>query len=256
MCINKDGTVEKQLALVIPAAGRGSRFSRLGIKAPKPLIDLEGRPFFWWAVESVRRLVPLRQLVFVVLEEHILEFSIDKIILGFYPDATVVSIPDVTSGAAETAKIGILALRTGGPVAINDCDHAFFCQSLPATVSALQDEVEGALICFRSTNPAYSYVRLDTLRRVIGTVEKKVVSPFAIAGCYLFADPVRFLSLYDRYQSECPYGELFVSGIFNLIAEQQLKISMLELDRHCSFGTPEEQKMVTQEIFARFLLWK
>ena len=36
------------------------------------------------------------------------------------------------------------------------------------------------------------------------SAEKQVISPFAIAGCYLFADSQQFLSLYDVYQTECP----------------------------------------------------
>src|SRR4029079_9269418 len=45
------------VALVMPMAGRGSRFVRAGRAEPKPLIDVAGRPAFWWAAESVRRAV-------------------------------------------------------------------------------------------------------------------------------------------------------------------------------------------------------
>ncbi|MDP9412820.1 MAG: hypothetical protein M3Q08_01745 [Pseudomonadota bacterium] len=39
------------LAMVMPMAGRGSRFAREGILQPKPLVDLGGKPFFWWATD-------------------------------------------------------------------------------------------------------------------------------------------------------------------------------------------------------------
>ena len=122
--------MKNHFALIVPAAGRGSRFTKFGENKPKPLIDLNGRPFFWWSVESVRRILPLRQMIFVVLEDHVTEYSIDKIITSYYPDATIVVIPEVTSGAAETAKIGLLSLSESGPIAINDCDHAFICPPL------------------------------------------------------------------------------------------------------------------------------
>ncbi len=243
--------MHNDLALIIPAAGRGPRFARLGIREPKPLIDLKGMPFFWWAVESVRRVSPLRQLIFVVLQEHISEFAIDAVIKSLYPDATVVSIPEVTSGAAETARIGVSALREAGPVAINDCDHAFICPPLKQDATA-----SGTLVSFRSHNPAYSYIKLDDEGRIVGTVEKQVVSAFAIAGCYFFADSDQFSRLYEQYKKECPYPELFMSGIFNLMVEKDLEVSMLELERHCSFGTPEEHALVSDEVFAPFLLWK
>jgi len=249
--------MSNELALIVPAAGRGSRFSRFGAVAPKPLIELEGRPFVWWAVESVRRQVKLRQLIFVVLQEHIADFAIDQQIKSYWPDATIVSLAEVTSGAAETAEMGLNALTAPGPVAINDCDHAFVCDSLPGAVSALQaGSMEAVLMCFRSTNPAYSYARIGPGGEVTGTAEKQVISPFAIAGCYLFGSAERFKALYQYYRESCPYDELFVSGMFNLLVERGLPAGMIEVDAHCSFGTPEELQAVTPQAFAPYRAWK
>jgi dTDP-glucose pyrophosphorylase len=244
------------MALIIPAAGRGSRFARYGIPEPKPLIELKGRPFFWWATESVRRSVNLRQIIYVVLKEHVDTFSIDLRIKSYYPDATIVVIPDVTNGAAETAKIGLEALLSDGTVAVNDCDHAFICGSMAKTVLGLNDQLDAALMCFRSTNPAYSYARLGPDRNIIGTAEKKVISPYAIAGCYFFSKAKNYLQFYERYKKECPYDELFISGIFNLMADTMLTIGMLEVDQHVSFGTPEERDGVSATTFEPFLGWR
>src|SRR5882724_2770703 len=139
-------------ALVMPMAGRGSRFVRNGEPLPKPLIDLSGRPFFWWAVQSVRKFSPLRELLFVVLEEHCQEFGLDRRILGFFPEASILRLPEVTSGAAETARLGIEALRADGPIAINDCDHAFLCPSLAAFAERTATAAAGSLLCFRSNS--------------------------------------------------------------------------------------------------------
>jgi dTDP-glucose pyrophosphorylase len=248
--------MRSDIALVIPAAGKGSRFSQLGFSEPKPLIELFGRPFFWWATESVRRQVPIRQLVFVVLREHIEAFSIDSRIKSFYPDATIIVIDEVTSGAAETAYIGIGAIEEVGPIAVNDCDHAFSANELASTVSALGDELDGGLMCFRSSNPAYSYIRLDANEQIVGTVEKQAVSPYAISGCYLFSDSAEFVELFGHYKAVCPYKELFISGIYNLIADRGGRLGLTELDSHVSFGTPDELVGVTAERFENFLKWR
>ncbi len=243
------------LAMVMPMAGRGSRFAREGIPQPKPLVDLAGKPFFWWATESVRRAVPVREMAFVVLEEHVRDFAIDRRVLEFYPEARIVSIPEVTSGAAETAKIGLEALATSGPVAINDSDHAFLCPELPRTADALLGHLDAALLCFTSNSPAYSYAQLNGDGQVIGTVEKQVVSPYAIAGCYLFSDPTLFLSLYEAYRVDCPYDELFVSGLYNRLAGTGGRIGKVSAKRHISFGTPEELERVDQRSLAMELDW-
>lgn len=228
------------VALVMPMAGRGSRFRQGGRATPKPLIDLFGRPFFWWATESVTRAAAVRELVFVVLAEHVDAFGIDARIRAFYPEARVVALPDVTAGAAETAAVGVAALRTRGPFAVNDCDHAFQANGLAGVVRRLGAGADGALLGFQATSPAYSYVRLDDRGAVVGTVEKQPVSSFAIAGCYLFADPGAFAERLERYRVGCRYSELFLSGMYNTIVEDGGDVVFHELARHVSFGTPDE----------------
>jgi NDP-sugar pyrophosphorylase family protein len=230
-------------------AGRGSRFARQGVAVPKPLVELAGKPFFWWAAESVRRQASVAESVFVVLEEHVAADGIDARIHAFYPDAQVVAIPEVTSGAAETAAIGLRALSGAGPVAINDSDHAFVSPELSEVAGRLGTELEAALLCFHSSSPAYSYVQRDDAGRVTGTVEKQVASPLAIAGCYLFASPAAFLSLYDDYRETCPYDELFVSGLYNRLAAENGRIGTVLARRHLSFGTPEELALIDQSQF-------
>lgn len=226
------------LALIMPMAGRGSRFARDGVETPKPLIEVAGKPFFWWAVESVRRRVRLRELLFVVLREHVAAHAIDAVIARHYPEARIVVIDEPTAGAAETGAVGVAALAEDGPFAINDCDHAFRVGTLPA----LGQDIAGALLGFPSVSPAYSYVRLadGDPGRVTGTVEKQVVSPFAIAGCYLFASKARFFDALDRYRSTCPYDELFVSGLFDILCQSGERVAFQPLAEHVSFGTPEE----------------
>lgn len=243
------------LALVMPMAGRGSRFAREGIVQPKPLVDLAGKPFFWWAAESVRRAARVREMAFVVLHDHVRDFAIDDRILEYYPEARIVVIPDVTSGAAETAKIGLEALETSGPVAINDSDHAFLAPDLGPVSAAMPHALEAALLCFPSNSDAYSYVRLDESGRVVGTVEKQVVSPYAIAGCYLFSEPSLFLSLYEDYRLDCPYDELFVSGIYNRLAGSGGRIGKMIAERHVSFGTPEELAVIDQSSLSQSGAW-
>lgn len=242
--------------LVMPMAGRGSRFAREGIIEPKPLIELEGRPFFWWAAESVLRSAPVRDMVFIVLQEHVDQFQIDGRIAEFYPSARVIAIPDVTSGAAETARIGLEALIGDGPVAVNDCDHAFICTELAAVGRKLASAAGGAVLCFRAENPAYSYVRLGADGGIAGTVEKQVVSPFAIGGCYMFSSVRLFVDLYDEYFRACPYNELFMSGLFDVLAIRGNGVLKADARYYCPFGTPEERSLIDLSEFNREFAWK
>jgi CTP:molybdopterin cytidylyltransferase MocA len=229
------------LSLVMPMAGLGSRFSRAGIEAPKPLIELGGRPFFWWAAESVRRAAPVRELSFVVLAAHVARHRIDAAIRRFYPDAGVTIIDAPTAGAAETAAIGVAALRSDGPIAINDCDHAFAAPQLPELAAELARGVAGALVGFASDNPAYSYARLACDgRSVLGTAEKRRVGPYAIAGCYLMRDKATFAGALAGYREVCADGERFLSGLYDTLCRRGEAVRFSPLGAHASFGTPEE----------------
>ena len=202
---------------------------------------------FWWSTESVLRTVDVRELVFVVLAEHVERFAIDARISDYYPRARIVALSNVTSGAAETAAIGVGALETPGPFAVNDCDHAFRAEGLRSLVEQLRGNVEGALLGFRAQGPAYSYVQFDGEGRVAGTVEKQVASAFAIAGCYLFADTQVFLNRVATYRRECTYNELFISGIYNAILRSGGEVLFREVAVHLPFGTPEEHEAVRSE---------
>ena len=244
-----------KLNLVMPMAGRGSRFARQGIVEPKPLVVIGGKPFFWWAVESLRRAAEVEQMVFVVLEEHEASFDITARIHAFYPHAKVVRIPEVTAGSAETAAIGLAAIEGEDPVAINDCDHAFLAGDLAGTLHSLQTGSAAALMTFPSTNPGFSYVELGPDNKVRGTVEKRVVSPYAIAGCYLFQSAPLYRQHYLRYRETCAYDELFISGIYNELLQAGQSVALHILEAHFPFGTPEEYSIVQQPMLHRLKGW-
>jgi dTDP-glucose pyrophosphorylase len=228
------------LNLIVTMAGLGSRFAKNGEKSPKPLINFMGKPFFWWATESVRSDNILSSLTFVVLQQHINDFQIDDIIRQLYPESKIVSLDRVTSGAAETAIKALLQSgMQSGPIGFLDCDHAFDIGNINNELVGLKTDA-GALCYFSSDNPAFSYIVSDETNCIVGTVEKKVASNQAIAGLYLFKDAATFINAYEKYEQNCPYSELFMSGIYNELIRGGKKIISIELKKHVSFGTPEE----------------
>lgn len=233
------------LNLIVPMAGRGSRFNKAGQLKPKPLIDLHGKPFFWWAVESVKANNDLASLTFVVLQEHVDNYLIDQELLGAYPESKLVVINDVTKGASETAWLAIKSSpELVGPIAFLDCDHAFELGNVDDVLLKMKADTAAALCYFKSNSPAYSYLLLNEQKDIIGTVEKKVVSERAIAGFYLFANAEIFESAYVEYLSNCPYDELFMSGIYDLLIKSGKSVASVGLNKHLSFGTPEELAII------------
>ena len=235
----------------MPMAGAGSRFAKQGYNLPKPLIILNGKPFFYWAVRSITDFVDVEDITFVVLKEHIEKFAIDQKIKELFKDAKIVVIESLLNGALLTSLKGLESIKDNNPILFNDCDHAFLSQAFNRFCYEGGSDVDGALLTFSSNSPKFSYLQLDEHNNVIKTVEKVVVSPFAICGAYYFKNKTILENCSKEYLDNCQYNEYFMSGVYNIMASKGMKIRNFPCDIHVSFGTPEEFKQVKKLYFLK-----
>lgn len=233
--------MREPLELVIPMGGASSRFLRNGFSCPKPLIELHGKPFFYWATESIYHRVPVRGLTFVILREHVERFGLDQELRRYYPEARIVELEQVLPGAVLTCLRGVEGLEDTAPVLFNDCDHYFRSAALENFCRG-DEAVDGALLTFPSQEPCYSYAAFDSQCRIAYTVEKQVVSQHAICGAYYFAQAQLFRTYATAYLDECSYAEFFLSGVYNTMARDGRVSIALPVDLHIPFGTPEEYR--------------
>ncbi|MBQ7584561.1 MAG: efflux RND transporter permease subunit [Lachnospiraceae bacterium] len=239
--------VDARVNLVFPMAGAGSRFAGHGYDCPKPLIELEGEPFFKRAADSVISRIKYERLVFVVLKEHVDRFDIDKKIKAYYRDAKIVVLPHILPGALMTAMEGARAIHNEYPVIFMDCDLMFTSEALYEYYGSEEYDSDGTLLTFRSDLDRYSYVDVKeelsgdvTIKVAAATAEKKVISEHAIAGAYGFINAAVFLKSAEKYLKECPYDEYYISGLYDRMIAAGRKIRVFDTDTYCSFGTPEE----------------
>lgn len=225
----------------MPMGGKGSRFANYGANFPKPLLEINGKPFFYWSTQSIVKFIEVEDIIFVVLQEHVERYEIDIKIRQYYPQAKIHMIPDVLNGAVLTCLEGIKEVHDDLPVLFNDCDHIFrsrafedFCEK------GFQKNIDGALLTFWSDENKYSFLRLDEHDNVLETVEKKVISNSAICGCYYFSDKNLFQEAANIYLEHCNYQEYFVSGLYNVMAIRNKIIKPFPTDFHIPFGVPEE----------------
>ena len=237
-----------KIHLVMPMAGGGRRFFDCGFEIPKPMIDLQGKPFFYWAVESINKYTQVEDIIFVVLKEHVIFNGIDRIIKKYYPKAKIKIIPDVLNGAVLTCLEAVKDINDNIPVLFNDCDHAFLGNSFYSFVNKADfNQIDGGLLTFKANSPNYSYVVFDDKGNVSGTIEKKVLSDQAICGAYYFKDKSVFRDAAELYLNNCSYQEFFMSGVYNELVLQGKKVITFALDEHLSYGTPEEYMLAKND---------
>lgn len=245
----------KKIHLIMPMGGAGSRFFKNGFVMPKPLIEINGRPFLYWSTMSIKKYVDITDLTFVVLQEHIDKFSIDRIILRWFPEARIEIIPQVLPGAVMTCLEGLRNIHDDQPVLFNDCDHMFRCSIFNHAVVAGELDFDGALLTFPSDQPQFSYIRYAADgETIIGTVEKEVVSNQAICGAYVVRSADLFRKMAQQYLEKCSYNEYFVSGIYNVMCREHMTIRNYQVDFHVPFGTPAEYESAQNSVYFEELM--
>lgn len=228
--------------IVMPMAGRGSRFADIGFTTPKPLIDVRGRPMYAWAIESL----PLnlaRRVIFICLDEHLRQSRLQDDILVRYRslDPEVVRLDEVTQGQACTVLKARNWIDNDEPLLIYNADT--YCRTgLAARLPQLPPEVDGVLGVFHAPGDKWSFARVDGGGRVVETAEKSRISDWASTGLYYFrrgGDFVRHAEAMITEQ-ERVNGEFYVAPIYNRMIAAGAQIYVDPAQEVWVLGTPED----------------
>ena len=222
----------RPLHIIMPMAGEGSRFLKEGWTTPKPLIPLHGMPLFKRAIGSVLADGVQMRYSFIVRQNHIDEYSIDKGIQSFLPEAKIFSVQQTTRGAVETCLMAERVIDDNDAVVVMDCDLEFrskqFIELIKASLAKSGEEAEGgALVSFDSDSPKYSYAEIDENNVVIRTAEKEVISHHALCGAYFFSSGRRFKQVAHQLMNEQNFAkpEYYVSLLYNYLISRRESIS-------------------------------
>jgi HAD superfamily hydrolase (TIGR01509 family) len=233
----------------MPMAGEGSRFKNSTYNVPKPLIKVNETPLFLRALSSIASINAEKKYTFIVRQEHIHDYEIDKIITTHFPDAHIAAVEKTTKGAVETALYAENYIDDNEGILVIDCDLEFssknYNQAIENCLSADTPEVNGGvLVSFHSTSERYSYAAVDENGFVIETAEKKTISSNAIVGSYFFSHGKTFLYAAHRLMREqnLRSPELYISLLYNYLIKDKYIIILTKTDNYYSYGTPSELK--------------
>lgn len=228
--------------IVMPMAGRGSRFADIGVTVPKPLIDVRGRPMYAWAMDSLPLSLATR-VIFVCLAEHLADLALERDIKTRYAalDPVIIPLDRVTRGQAETVLMARAHIDNDAPLVIYNADT--YCKtSLAHTLPALPASVAGVLSVFRAPGDKWSFARTDAAGRVVETAEKRRISEWATTGLYHFTRGRDFVRHADAMiaADERERGEFYVAPLYNRLIAEGADIRVDEAEEVWVLGTPED----------------
>src|SRR3954470_20083450 len=218
------------LQIVVPMAGRGSRFAQAGFSVPKPLIPVGGRPMIQWVIENIRPARPHR-FIFLALAEHLTQFSeVPAELRRLCPGCEIVPVRAVTEGAACTVLLAKEFINSGDPLMIANSDQIVDLPIDDYLAHGDAPGVSGLIMTFWSDHPKWSYCRMRADGTVSEVVEKQVVSNEATVGIYNFRHGADFVRAAESmiaadlrvnnefYVAPC-YNQLIAEGARVVIAE-------------------------------------
>jgi NDP-sugar pyrophosphorylase family protein len=232
--------------IVIPMAGRGSRFSSAGYTTPKPLIPVGGRPMIEWVIENIR---PERahRFIFLCLAEHLERYpEVPAALRNLCPGCEIVPVSQVTEGAACTVLLAREFIDSAEPLMIANSDQIVDLPINDYLAAGDASDIAGLIMTFWSDHPKWSYCRMRDDGTVSEVVEKQVVSNEATVGIYNFAQGSEFVRAADAMIAADlrVNGEFYVAPCYNQLINAGDKVvtrkTGREYDGMYGVGTPED----------------
>lgn len=185
------------LNILIPMAGHGSRFRDAGFDLPKPLIPVHGRPMIEVVINNLRP-EGAHRFIFLVLKEHRERYNIDQRLREIAPGSEVITVDQVTEGAACTALLARQFINNDDPLMIANSDQ-WVDIDINAYLNVMETSgADGLIMTMWSDHPKWSYIRFGDDGVTNGVVEKQVVSNEATVGIYNFRRGADFVAAAEQ----------------------------------------------------------
>ena len=235
--------VDVDMNIVIPMAGKGSRFIEQGYREPKPLIEFNGQTMIEHVLSGL--MIPGANFILIIQSAFELSFKQKLDNIKYYFPVLFTSVDRFTQGAACTVLSAHKIINDEKPLLVADSDNIFRASDIKDFLEEAENrKLDASLLTIDSIIPAFSYARLGAHGYVSETKEKEVISNHAIAGAYYFSKGANFVDaiietiIYGDKQK----GEYYMSNVINTLIKQQKTVGIFDIPiehYHC-VGTPEQ----------------
>lgn len=243
----KDDKLEmKDLNILIPMAGAGSRFQKAGYTFPKPLIEIHGKPMIQVVVDNLGFDATY---TYVVNNEHYDKYNMKYLLNLITPNCNIVQVDHLTEGAACTTLLAKEFINNDKPLIIANSDQFVEWNPIDFYYKMVETKADGGILTFKSTHPKWSFAKLNELENVIEVAEKKPISDIATVGIYYWSkgsDYVKYAEQMIKKDIRVN-NEFYVAPIYNEAILDNKKIKIFNIDKMWGLGTPEDLNIFIQK---------
>ena len=228
------------LNIVIPMAGKGSRFAQAGYKMPKPLIEIYGHPMIEYVVKNITPKCEHR-FIFICQEEHLKKYDLAYELEKFAPRCEIVTVDHITEGAACTVLLAEKYIDNDNAMMIANSDQ-YVDTDINNYLAAIKD-YDGLIMTMPANHPKWSYIKFDENGFVTMVREKEVISNEATVGIYNYKHGCDFVKFSHQMieKNIRVNNEFYVAPVYNEMIEKGLKIVFQDVGlKMYGLGTPDD----------------
>jgi NDP-sugar pyrophosphorylase family protein len=237
------------MKVIIPMAGFGNRFVEAGYRDPKPLITVNGKRILEYICGMFDK---EDELIFICNDYHLATTPMKKIILEIRPDATIVGVPPHKKGPVYTMAGMESYIDDNEEVIVCYCDNPYLWNYTEFKKWIKESESDGCILSHvgfhphRLSSTFMAYMKESNL--VVSEIKEKEpytedpMQEHASTGTYYFKKGSYIKKYFQQLMdSDINYnGEYYVTLVYNLLIQDNLKVTCYPTDFVTVFGTPEE----------------
>ena len=216
------------LNIVIPMAGRGSRFAKEGYALPKPLIDVHGRPMIEYVTKNITP-KQAHRFIYLCLQEHLDKYDLENMLKKISPGSIIVPVSEVTQGAACTVLLAEEYIDNDDMLMLANSDQ-YVDIDINEYINAIGSD-DGLIMTMYADDPKWSFIKFNSDRLVTMVREKEVISNEATVGIYNFRKGADFVKYAHRMidKNIRVNNEFYVAPVYNEMIADGKKIGFYNI---------------------------
>lgn len=247
--------------IIIPCAGYGQRFKDAGYQDDKPLIQVGGKRLIDWVLDCVPQYWRKQSIFILRHDQPRLADELSDLGDG-WTFHRCIFLAGPTQGAACSVLAAAVGLPPNDPVLVMNSDQYFRLgrheesgaeDMAQLHIWAMRNNLDGMILTFPGTGPAWSYAVTNGSNRVVHVIEKKQVSEHATCGAYWWrraGDLVRSICSMIAV-GEKTKGEFYLAPAYNFAPLAEKDVHIVPVAEFHGLGTPEQVKVFWQELMNR-----
>ena len=250
--------MNEMIQFVIPAAGAGSRFSKVGVTTPKPLIPILGIPMICWVLANLD-VQEFDQVYILKRSNHDYGSLRSTWLKRLSKQIHFIDVDELTEGPAITASRASEFLDPDKKLITANSDQ-FVSQGLEKFNMLVRKSQDlNLILTMNASSDKWSYVARDRDGFVYDVKEKIEISNEATIGVYSWCKAGLFLKSLERMISanDRVNGEFYVAPTYNYLISEHIKVGAYNVgdveDKVFGLGTPEDlKKFLENDLIQQF----